>query len=391
MLFFRYLSVTMSIFHPEDFPKLLTDPTLKFASGDIKPFILGPPQMLPVAMRPPNPSSRQPSVPPVASISSAGPSAVSSIANGTPVAVPTQVKKLPQQPANSLAHLRISSNGGMRVPSGPNGAQHPASPHATPPSSASATGFAEAQGSPIKTEHDVKQGSPIGVAPQPEPSATVLASPSPAPSKPPTSAGVNVPNISNGYHISSVNNYGSMPKGGYMHANTRHNALNLQQMQQLMLPDSTNVNNIALRQQGPYVLPNGAYSLQMAATRPMQWSMGGQHPQNSRTDAIGVDSSTTPSGAGSPGRTPSANGIRTPQIARAAAMSNAASGLASPATHIARLTPHSPSPHMLSPNLAAAQVNVHSSPTRTPQPAIPTPSPSLQSRQLVGGSGAAGY
>ena len=76
----------------------------------------------------------------------------------------------------------------------------------------------------------------------------------------------------------------------------------------------------------------------------------------------------------------------------AAQVLNVGQGMGSPAAnHIARLAPHSPSPHMLSPNLAAAQVNVHSSPTRTPQPAIPTPSPSLQSRQLVGNSGAAGY
>ncbi len=375
----------MSIYQTEDYQKLVTDPTLRLASGDVRPFHLGPlPPM--VTMRPPtHPGQRQPSVPPVQSISSAGSTqAASHCTNAPPVSMQTQVKKLPTT-SNPIAHLRISS--GSRA--GQNGSHLPTSPHATPPSSASVNGFADAQGSLVKTEQDVKRGSPI----QPDVSSAVMASPSPVPSKPLNSATLNVPNLPNGYHIPTVNGYPQMPKGGYM---PRQNALGIQQMQPFMHPDSNNV-NIALRQPGAFVMPNGAY--QMASGRPMQWPMAGQHsPPNTRADGLSVDGAALSASAGSPGRTPSANGMRAPQIARGATMPtatqvlNVSQGLASPAgAHIARLAPHSPSPHMLSPNLAAAHVNVHSSPTRTPQPAIPTPSPSMQSRQLVGGSGAAGY
>ncbi|KAI0751454.1 enhancer of polycomb-like-domain-containing protein [Daedaleopsis nitida] len=388
----RHLTVTMSLLQVEDHNKLSTDATLKLASGEVRPFHLGP--LPPTVMRPSNPPQRQPSVPPVASVGSASSSqaTMSNVVNGTPVAVSTPVKKLPQ-PSNSLAHLRISSNGGLRSVSGSNGTQHPTSPHATPPSSAtpSVNGFAEAQGSPVKTEPDVKP-SLNGVVVQPDAPVAVMASPSPAPSKPLTSTAVNVPNLSNGYHISAVNGYPAMAKAaGYMHTSARPNGLSLQQMQHVpavtMLPDN-------MRQQGAYVMPNTAYSMQMANSR-MQWPMAAQHSPPS--NGIALDGPATSASAGSPSRAPSTNGIRAPQIARggtlpgATQVLNANQALASPAgSHIARLAPHSPSPHMLSPNLAAAQGNVHSSPTRPPQ-TIPTPSPSLQSRQLVGGSGAAGY
>ncbi|KAI0722168.1 enhancer of polycomb-like-domain-containing protein [Cerioporus squamosus] len=406
----KHLTVTMSLLQFEDSRKFETDQSVKLSSGEIvKPFALGPQQQaMAGAMRPPNLPLQRPLPPP--SVSSAGPSQLTpnthngvNGANGTPVSVPTQVKKLAQP--NPLAHLRISSNGGLRVVSGqsPNGTQPPTSPHATPPSSGAANGVVDthSQGSPQAAEKDVKlslQGSPNGVSAQPDALAAAMTSPSPTPSKPLSStASVNVPNLPNGYHIPAVNGYPAIPKAGYMHPNARANGLNLQQMQSLsaMLPDN-NV-NIALRQQG-YVMPNGAYPMQMAGARPMQWPMAGQHsPPSNRTDGIGVDGNSV-SSAGSPTRTPSAAGLRAPQMSRGAPMPNAAQvlnaaqGMGSPAgNHIARLAPHSPSPHMLSPNLAAAQMNVHPSPTRTPQPAIPTPSPSLQSRQLVGGSGAAGY
>ncbi|TFK92974.1 hypothetical protein K466DRAFT_658885 [Polyporus arcularius HHB13444] len=400
----KHLTITMSLLQGEDSKKLETDQSIKLSSGEtVKPFLLGPqPLNMAGVMRPPHiPLQR----PPVASASSAGtpqptPNTPNGIngANGTPVSVPTQVKKLAQP--NPLAHLRIS-NGGLRVVSGQLQNQPPTSPHATPPSSA-ANGLVDAHGhgSPQAAEQDVKpqlQGSPNGVHAQPDAMATMLTSPSPASKSLSSTASVNVPNLPNGYHIPAVNGYPAIPKAGYMHPNARPNGLNLQQMQSLsaMMPDN-NV-NIALRQQG-YVMPNGAYPMQMPAARPMQWPMAGQHsPPNSRTEGIGVDGNSA-SSAGSPGRTPSAASMRAPQMSRGTPMPNAAQvlsaaqGMVSPAgNHIARLAPHSPSPHMLSPNLAAAQANVHASPTRTPQPAIPTPSPSLQSRQLVGGSGAAGY
>ncbi|KAI0360579.1 hypothetical protein OH77DRAFT_698921 [Trametes cingulata] len=403
----KHISFTMSLFSDQDHRTFVTDPGIHVSTAEgrqqiVWPFQPGQPCLIPLMRPPPLPAQRQPSVPPIASINNPATANASMPAstNGTPISIPTR--------ASSLANLRISSGGGVRAVSGgvPNGA----SPHSTPPSSASLNGFAEAQavqaaaadGGEQKPK-PASQASPSSghTQAQPDAHAASVTSPTPAPSKPLSStAAVNVPNMPNGYPMSAVNGYPVMPKGGYMQPNARHNGLSYQQMQSIsaLMPDN-NV-NIALRQPGAYVMPNGAYQMQMAGARPMQWPVASQRPShNGAADgSTGADGSASHLGAGSPPRAPSANGVRTPQLARSVPMGNAshslnaAQGRASPAgTHIARLTPHSPSPHMLSPNMAAAQVNVHSSPTRAPQPAIPTPSPSLQTRQVVGGSGAAGY
>ncbi|TBU39160.1 enhancer of polycomb-like-domain-containing protein [Dichomitus squalens] len=385
------IRLTFTMAHPEDYmTKITIDPTLRLSSGDVKPFQLGP---VPNAMLkpPPHPHHQQVvSSVPAASAASSSHSLLGQV-NGTPLSVPTQVK---------LAQMRISSNGGMRMASGstPNPASHPPSPHATPLPSGATGNPADGQRSPPKPDQDVKMahGSPSGAPSQLDGVAAPMPSPTPAPSKPLASTGsVNLPNLPNGYHIPAMNGYTTVPKAGFVHPGTRPNGLSIQQIQSLqaMLP-ADNV-NIALRQPGAYVLPNGAYQMPMAAGRPMQWPMAGQHsPPNAN---VGIDVVASQGAAGSPGRAPPANGMRTPQLSQGRPMPspqvhNATQGTATPAgPHIARLTPHTPSPHVLSPNLTAAQVNAHSSPTRTPQPAIPNPSPSLQSRQLVGGSGAAGY
>ncbi|KAI0372048.1 hypothetical protein BV20DRAFT_978623 [Pilatotrama ljubarskyi] len=397
----KHISFTMALFSEQDHRTFVTDPSIHVSTAEgrkvVWPFQPGQPCLLPI-MRPPaiHAAQRQPSVPPIASISNPGATSASipGSTNGTPISVPTR--------ASSLANLRISSAGGVRAVSGgmPNGA----SPHSTPPSSASLNGFAEAQAAATdggeQKPKATSQTSPSSGPSQTDTSATSATSPTPVSAKPLTStAAVNVPNVPNGYPMSAVNGYPVMPKGGYMQPSARHNGLSYQQMQSIsaLMPD--NNMNIALRQPGAYVMPNGAYQMQMAGARPMQWPVASQRPShNGGIDSSnGADGSTSHLGAGSPPRAPSANGARTPQLSRALPINtnhslNAAQGRASPAaTHIARLTPHSPSPHILSPNMAAAQVNVHSSPTRAPQPVIPTPSPSLQTRQVVGGSGAAGY
>ncbi|KAL1943915.1 hypothetical protein VTO73DRAFT_3733 [Trametes versicolor] len=392
-----HMAIAMSLFSEADHKLLATDPSLHVTTAEgrqsiVWPFQPGQPCHIPLVRAPIPTAQRTPSALPIPSITNTPVSANS--VSGTPISVPTR--------ASSLAHLRISSGGGIRVVPGgtPNGAQHSASPHGTPPSSASVNGFADAQGlvgdGVEQKPKPPSQSSPNGVPTHSDVAATSLTSPTPAPAKPLIStAAVNIPNMPNGYPLPAANAYQVMPKVGYMHQGPRHNGQILQQMQSL-LPDS-NV-NISLRQPGPFMMPNGAYPMQMAGARPMQWPVAGQRsPHNVGVDGVGgVDGTGAQMGAGSPGRAPSANGVRTPQIARSVAMAGAnhalggSQGRASPAG-IARLTPHSPSPHVLSPNMAAAQTNVHSSPTRAPQPAIPTPSPSLQTRQVVGGSGAAGY
>ncbi|CDO73364.1 hypothetical protein BN946_scf185008.g127 [Trametes cinnabarina] len=317
----RHSVITMSLFTDQDFRLLLTDPSIHISTSEgrqqvIWPFQPAQPGHIPITRPPIPPPARQQSVPATASISNASASSSSAV-NGTPVSVPTQVKKLAT--STPLPSVRLSG-AANRVPSGSvvTGGQPSGSAHSTPPSSATSNGFAEAQAAAAE-----KAGNAAKATGQSSPNGT---------------AG---------------------PQ------------------------DATNT------------------TMAMAGARPMQWSMAGQRsPHALAADGTnGADGASLQMGAGSPPRAPSANGVRTPQLARAVPMPNAnhamnvGQGRASPANHIARLaTPHSPSPHMLSPNMGVAQAaNVHSSPTRAPQPAIPTPSPSLQTRQVVGGSGAAGY
>ncbi|KAI9064742.1 hypothetical protein FKP32DRAFT_1665768 [Trametes sanguinea] len=382
----RHFVTTMSLLSDQDHRAFVTDPSIHLSTSEgrqqvIWPFQPGQPCHIPI-MRPPiPPAARQPSVPPIPSISSAGASSSSAV-NGTPISVPTQVKKLAT--TTPLPSVRLSG-AGNRVPSGSvvNGGQPSGSAHSTPPSSATSNGFAEAQAAAAeKAEIAAKasgQASPNGVAGPQDATNTTMSTATSMPTKPLSStAAVNVPNMPNGYHMATVNGY--LPKAGYMHPNAHHAGLNLQQLQSAFLPD--NGVNIALRQPGAYVMPNGAYTMPMAGARPMQWSVAGQRsPHALAADGTnGADGAGAQMGAGSPPRAPSTNGVRTPQLARAIPMPNAnhalsaGQGRASPANHMARLaTPHSPSPHMLSPSMGAAQAaNVHSSPTRAPQPAIPT-------------------
>ena len=366
--------------------KMSVDPTLRLSSGDVKPYPAPPPTTM---IKPlPHPQRPQP-VPPAPGVNTATPQPASAQVNGTPIALPAQVK---------LAHLRISSNVNMRAGgNGPTSTQHATSPLSTPPSSAALNNSAESQVSPPRPDVDVKMashGSPNGAPVPPEAISAAMASPTP-PSKPLASnSNVNVPNLANGYHIPTMPGYPAV-KGNYGHPGARPNGLSIQQMQSLQAMLPADGVNLALRQPGAYVMPNGAYPMQMPGGRPIQWPIASQH--SPPIVNVAVDGSTSQPPAGSPGRASSANGMRAPQLSQGRPVANpqvlnANQAMATQAgSHIARLTPHSPTPHMLSPNIAAAQVNVHSSPTRTPQPAIPNPSPSLQSRQLVGGSGAAGY
>ena len=86
--------------------------------------------------------------------------------------------------------------------------------------------------------------------------------------------------------------------------------------------------------------------------------MPGQHsPPNSAA----VDTGLTQPTAASPGHTPSVNGVRAAQrtpIPVPAVLAGGQGLTAQAGAHIARLAPHSPSSHILSPSLAAAQTNV---------------------------------
>lgn len=253
-------------------------------------------------------------------------------------------------------------------------------------------------------------------------------------------------NVPNGYHI-PMNGY-PVPNGAtaaaaaaaaaYMqHAQARVNAPNMS-MQALksafasmnQTPDAgmqgANTNVPMRAPNGAYmghVLPNGATSYnmqQLAAVRHMSWTTAAaaaaaQRPpsanggESNGTDGVSLGvghvspqmSSAVP---GTPTRVPSAAGMRTGALPRGYAVSGVnhalnggqgqgqGQGRASPG-NIARLTPQvSPTPHMLSPSslAAAAAAAAQTSPTRQPQVPLAQPSPSMQTRQAVGSSGA-GY
>src|SRR5438477_186207 len=105
----------MTLLQDPDQTSLSTDPSITLYTADgrqqsVVPFKLGGPQIVasrrdiqsrpyPVPHQPPPPLPAAISLPPV---------------SGTPISIPTQVKKMPHAPA--LPQLRISSNGGMRHP-----------------------------------------------------------------------------------------------------------------------------------------------------------------------------------------------------------------------------------------------------------------------------------
>jgi len=340
----------------------------------------------------------------------------------TPVSVATQLKKMPPP---SIPHMRISSN--MRPPGlptvpaiHPNGQTSLGSPQITPPINVvQANGVHEIAG---HTEDSGEQNanfpalsSPNGRSQTPSDqsqslNASVTPSTSPVRPKAQIQQPISMPTMPNGYHIPSVNSFSTpMPTNQYMHPAVRHSPLTVQQMQSLKAYAALNSTpdvsmqghnaNLQLRTPASYMGHNASYVQQMSAQRQMQYLPQQQQrpPSVGTTETVGIDGLSTPALSpplpGIPARTPSANGMRN-ALSRGVAVPNMtqamgqAQGRASPA-NIARFAgPMSPSPHLLNASLSAAQPQ--SSPTRSPQLPLATPSPSLQARHAVGSSGA-GY
>lgn len=358
-------------------------------------------------------------------------------ANGTPVpiasgsnpavSVSTPVKGTPPP---SIAHMKISSNGGMRISSPATASPSPGlsahSPIQVAPTPAiQVNGNHELNGipaTPIEPERPIANGLPNGIPKavpeniplQVESQVPVAVSTSPARLKAAQLQPSPMPSLPNGYHLSPVNGYATaMPTGSpYMHPGVRANGLaGQQQLQNLksafgnipVVQDMTmqaNGGHMPMRTPQAYMpVPSGSnYSAQLAAARQMQWvaSVTARQPNVGLIETTAmVENGLMPSLSPSvtPTRVPSSNGTRGVSVSRAIpspALAHAMSppqGRASPGNpHLTRLTQHSPSPHLMSPSLNAAQVQ--QSPTRQPQG--PMPSPSLQSRQIIGSSGA-GY
>jgi len=356
--------------------------------------------------------------------------------NGQAISMPLQVKSV-QSAMPPPANARVPSSGNGRPPSS---AVPPIVPPSVPSQMTSlsiANGAIESAGSAsISPETQVKlavpksngllhphtEGTPqTQIGPDVRVSPT-LPSASPSRSKP-QNQHASLPVASNFQF--PVNGYPAhlTPAPQYVHPGIRSATLSsAQQLQAMKAPFasmtvphdmSAQVNAQQLRNQASYInAANGAnYTAQIAAARQMQWvaavaAQQQQQVQQQRApinvvDANGVDTSMAamlsppPLPNNSPTRVPSSNGTRPMSLKpgmSSPAMNHAMSpqGRASPAnTHIGRLAPHghtSP-PHLVSPSLSAAQAQA--SPSRAPQTTLP--SPSLQARQAVGGSGSVGY
>lgn len=363
------------------------------------------------------------------SSSRSAPNGTASAANGSTIA--PLAHSTPMPPPPTVPSLRISSISGMRATTPSATSLSPTVPSHRPSSSpardqAHPNGLQEDPSSPVKTEQDVKmtvpsqangsdpsQAAEIVMSPAPPQASPVAAHMSPpVPHKSPVQHTAPAQGIPNGHYMSTMNGYGThVPQATpYLHAGVRPNGLTPQQMQTLKAvsyPHLAVANQASAAQVGAAHVPirtansymghpnNADYNAQIALARQLQWQQAQmQQQQRHVMDANGIDNSVLAPSLSPPARVPSSNGNRSVSLTRTSVPSpilqhamGSPQGRASPANqHMVRLAPHSPSPHHLSPSLAASQAQ--SSPTRPPQQ--PIPSPSLQSRQAVGSSGA-GY
>ena len=357
------------------------------------------------------------------------PNGTTPTANGS--AIPAHSTPMPPPP--TVPSLRISSISAMRASTPSATSLSPTVPSHRPSSSpardqAHPNGLQEDPSSPVKTEQDIKMTVPSQAnGSDPSQTAEIVMSPAPpqtspvathmsppVPHKSPVQHTAPAQGIPNGHYMPTMNGYGAhLPQATpYLHAGVRANGYTPQQMQTLKAasyPHLAAANQASAAQVGAAHVPirtptsyvghasNADYSAQIALARQLQWQQAAhlqQQQQRHIIDANGVDNSALAPSLSPPARVPSSNGHRSVSLTRTGVPSpilqhamGSPQGRASPANqHMVRLAPHSPSPHHLSPSLAASQAQ--SSPTRPPQQTIP--SPSLQSRQAVGSSGA-GY
>ncbi|KAI0793285.1 enhancer of polycomb-like-domain-containing protein [Abortiporus biennis] len=432
-----YTRYNLNLLKDQDYHTLTTDATLQLSNseGKVHPYIpyrLGvpPPVRKEIFMA----MQRAPQQIMLNGAPSMSPNAHHTSPPTNPPGTPS-TKSMP--PPALPPQMRISVNGGMRVaapmpsntpvavPSLPMSQSPPNLPTASlsqqPLNSAPVDQEMKPPVNGINGLQKSAQGD-ISLSPVDPPQVPTLPTVSPIRQKGQTQAqSTGVPNLPNGYHLQPVNGYQAHVPGNnpYVHARVQPNQLNAQQMQQLKsafahMPtnqDGTlqgNGQHAQMRTPASYIphIQNGPnYTAQLAAARQMQWALAAQaQAQQQRAPAVSVmdtsmDNSLTatlsPPANGTPSRVPSSNGTRGVSVSRGMSspavshsMSPGQARVASPANgHIARLAPHSPSSHLLSPSLTSAQAQ--GSPTRPPsQTAIP--SPSLQSRQIVPSSGA-GY
>lgn len=426
----RFLRHTMTLLQDQDQYSLITDPSIMLSSADgrqqpVIPFRLGAqqPMVRRDAQGVPRPYPTlgvQPSIPQQSAVAISLPLA----ANGIPISVPAQMKKM--QPPVGLPQMRISSNGGMRPPGAPVVASLPqnmAAPHSSPPHlnaaqhingvntiarSANHLGHPEG-GKPEADTNSLTSNGVVQIQSDGTPSSDSTNSPVRHKSQE-HHHGVPVPN---GYHLTAINGYPAMPNGSpYLHhPNAPHNVLSIQQKQNLKSAFAANAGQEGNPMQSnggrplpasymAHVVPNGAnFNMQLAAganmnlklpaSRQMQWAALPSRPNNG-VEAVVMNGSMSPNlspthpvPGGPPVRTPSANGSR----------AGMRGGVAPSVSHVigpgsgVQLGSHTMSPHLqhspspMPPSLPQAQ----SSPPR-PTSTLAMASPSLQHQQPIGSS-----
>ena len=228
----RYMRHHMTLLHDPDHQALTTDPTITITTTEGKqvtvlPFRLGPThsqprrEVQPTIQRPTPVQTPIPSMPP-----------------GTPISMQSQLKKM-QPPI--MSSVRVPSSGSMRPPAPPT--MPTISTHVTQPITETPTdapNSAPSEGNTVSQDTAPQPQPETQPQPQPESTAPTLTSTSPvrppSQNQQPTAVGMNLPVITNSYHIpvtgfsTTVPNNTSLP-----YSSQASNVLSAQQMQNIKM------------------------------------------------------------------------------------------------------------------------------------------------------------
>jgi len=360
----------MTLLHDPDHQALTTDPTLTITTPEGKqvtvlPFRLGPTHSQPrrevqaTIQRPTPVQTPIPSMPP-----------------GTPISMQSQLKKM--QPP-SMSSVRVPSTGPMRPPAPPTMpviTTHVSHPVTEAPGDTS--NLTPSEGNTVSQD----------VAPQPQPEAQAQPQsesivPTPAPTSPvrppsqnqqPTAVGMNLPVITNSYHIpvtgfsAAVPNSSSLPYSGQT-----SNVLSAQQMQNIKMAFAEQAptmhqlqpttGNILSRVPAQYMGHVNGVNYDHLQVRQLHWAQ-----QRIPTNGLNGTTAAQPNGYTGAFQQSAVNGIRTNGIT---------------VGHV--VGQHSSSP-LLQSTSPVPNGSMHSSPPRPPSQSSVASSPSMQT-QTVGVNG----
>ena len=229
---YRYMRHHMTLLHDPDHQALTTDPTLTITTPEGKqvtvlPFRLGPTHSQPrrevqaTIQRPTPVQAPIPSMPP-----------------GTPISMQSQLKKM--QPP-TLSSVRVPSTGSMRPPAPPTmpaistHVSHPVTeaPTDAPNPSPSDGNTVSQDAAPQPQPETQPQPQPEPIAPTPTPTSPVRP---PSQNQQPAAVGMNLPVITNNYHIPVTGFSATVPNSTSLsYPGQTSNVLSAQQMQNIKM------------------------------------------------------------------------------------------------------------------------------------------------------------